>query len=114
MTTKLSTLALAVASASLITSTALASGFKLNEQSASGVGTAYAGRAAVVEDATTVYYNPAGMSKLTRPEISLGGTYINIDAKFSNGTRTNPAGVPSSMEGGYDNEIGRASRRERV
>lgn len=103
MTTKLSTLALAVASASLISSTALASGFKLNEQSASGVGTAYAGRAAVVEDATTVYYNPAGMSKLTRPEISLGGTYINIDAKFSNGTRTNPAGVPSSMEGGYDN-----------
>ncbi len=103
MKTRISTLALAVASASLFSSTALASGFKLNEQSASGVGTAYAGRSAVVEDASTVYYNPAGMSKLTRPEISVGGAYINIDAKFSNGTRTNPAGTPSSMEAGaYD------------
>src|SRR5690554_7702238 len=103
MTTNISKLALAVASASLISSTALASGFKLNEQSASGVGTAYAGRTAVVEDASIVYYNPAGMSKLTRPEISVGGAYINIDAEFSNGERINPAGTPSSMEAGaYD------------
>src|SRR5690554_5616703 len=102
MTTNISKLALAVASASLISSTAMASGFKLNEQSASGVGTAYAGRTAVVEDASTVYYNPAGMSKLTRPEISVGGAYINIDAKFSNGERTNPLGVSSDIEGGYD------------
>lgn len=103
MKTRISTLALAVASASLFSSTALASGFKLNEQSASGVGTAYAGRTAVVEDASTVYYNPAGMSKLTRPEISVGGTYINIDAKFSNGERTNPAGTSSKDETGvYD------------
>src|SRR5690554_3738165 len=113
MKTRISTLALAVASASLFSSTALASGFKLNEQSASGVGTAYAGRTAVVEDASTVYYNPAGMSKLTRPEISVGGAYINIDAKFSNGERTNPLGVSSDIEGGYD-QIGRASCRERV
>jgi len=103
MKTRISTLALAVASASLFSSTALASGFKLNEQSASGVGTAYAGRAAVVEDASTVYYNPAGMSKLTRPEISVGGAYINIDAEFSNGERINPAGTSSKYETGvYD------------
>lgn len=102
MKTRISTLALAVASASLFSSTAIASGFKLNEQSASGVGTAYAGRTAVVEDASTVYYNPAGMSKLTRPEISVGGVYINIDAKFSNGERINPAGTSSTVEGGYD------------
>src|SRR5690554_428498 len=103
MTTNISKLALAVASASLISSTAMASGFKLNEQSASGVGTAYAGRTAVVEDASTVYYNPAGMSKLTRPEISVGGAYINIDAEFSNGERINPAGTSSKYETGvYD------------
>lgn len=102
MKTRISTLALAVVSASVFSSSVMASGFKLNEQSASGVGTAYAGRAAVVEDATTVYYNPAGMSKLTRPEISVGGAYINIDAKFSNGERTNPLGVSSDIEGGYD------------
>lgn len=102
MKTRISTLALAVASASLFSSTAMASGFKLNEQSASGVGTAYAGRAAVVEDASTVFYNPAGMSKLTRPEISVGGAYINIDAEFSDGKRTNPAGTSSQAGDVYD------------
>lgn len=103
MTTKISNLVLAVAAATL-SSTAFASGFKLNEQSASGVGTAYAGRTAVVEDATTVFYNPAGMGKLKGAEISFGGTYINADVKFSNGKRTNPAGVRSEYEtGAYDN-----------
>lgn len=98
MTTRISTLALAVAAATL-SSTAFASGFIINEQSASGVGTAYAGRAAVVEDASVVFYNPAGMSKLERAELSVGGTYINIDGKFSNGQRTNPAGIPVDVEG---------------
>lgn len=103
MKNNISVLALAIAAASL-SSTALASGFLINEQSASGVGTAYAGRAAVVEDASTVFYNPAGMSKLTRAELSLGGTYLNVKGNFSNGSRTNPAGVPSAAEAGaYEN-----------
>ncbi|MEN9463822.1 MAG: FadL family outer membrane protein [Pseudomonadota bacterium] len=100
---KISTLALAVVSASFIAPAAWASGFKLNEQSASGVGTAFAGRAAVVEDASTVFYNPAGMSKLKRAEISLGAAYLNADVTFKNGVRNNAAGVPSTFETGtYD------------
>ena len=51
-------------SASVVAPSVLASGYKLNEQGASGAGNAYAGRAAVVEDATVVFYNPAGMVKL--------------------------------------------------
>lgn len=87
----------------LLTLPVFASGFKLNEQSASGVGTAYAGRAAVAEDASVVFFNPAGMTKLTRPELSVGATYINLDGRFE-GSRTNPAGTPSSFEtGAYDN-----------
>lgn len=101
-----SRLALAVAGASLLSSTAMASGFKLNEQSASGVGTAFAGRAAVVEDATTVFYNPAGMSKLSRAEVSFGGAYINVDAELTSGKRTNPAGVTSDFETGVFNNGG--------
>lgn len=100
MTARISTLALAVAAATL-SSTAFASGFMINEQSASGVGTAYAGRAAVVEDASVVFYNPAGMSKLKRAELSVGGTYIKLDGDFSNGTRTNPAN--SNVDEGMDN-----------
>ena len=87
---KISTLALAVVSASFITPAAWASGFKLNEQSASGVGTAFAGRAAVVEDASTVFYNPAGMSKLKRAEISLVRPMSTPDVTFKMACATTP------------------------
>ncbi|MFU1925145.1 outer membrane protein transport protein, partial [Klebsiella pneumoniae] len=43
-----------------------------NEQSASGAGTAYAGRASSALDASTIYGNPAGLSKLKRTEVSGG------------------------------------------
>jgi hypothetical protein len=39
---------------------ASASGFALLEQSASRLGTAFAGTAAAADDATTVFFNPAG------------------------------------------------------
>lgn len=41
-----------------------AAGFGLSEQSGSGLGNAYAGAAAVAEDASTLYFNPAGMTYL--------------------------------------------------
>lgn len=95
--------AVVLSATTLLTLPVAASGFKLNEQSASGVGTAYAGRAAVAEDASVVFFNPAGMTKLTRPELSVGVTYINLEGRFQ-GSRTNPAGTPSSFEtGAYDN-----------
>ncbi len=46
-----------------------ASGFALIEQSASGLGNAYAGGAAVAEDASTIFFNPAGMSRLSGKQI---------------------------------------------
>ena len=39
-------------------------GFALSEQNASGLGNAYAGAAAVAGDASTVWWNPAGMARL--------------------------------------------------
>ena len=47
-----------------IASQVRAAGFALHEQGASGLGNAYAGAAAVAEDATTVWWNPAGMARL--------------------------------------------------
>jgi long-chain fatty acid transport protein len=41
-----------------------ASAFALSEQNASGLGNAYAGAAAVAEDASTIYWNPAGMTRI--------------------------------------------------
>lgn len=72
-----------------------AAGFYLQEQSVSGLGTAFAGAAADTPDASTVYYNPAGMVNLTRPEIYFGATLLNPRADFDNtgSTYTAPAGL---------------------
>jgi long-chain fatty acid transport protein len=43
---------------------ASASGFQLMEQNASGLGNAYAGQAASAQDASTIFFNPAGMPKI--------------------------------------------------
>jgi len=70
------TLALSIAA---ISTHSLANGIAINEQSASAAGTAYAGRASSALDASTIYGNPAGLSKLKRREVS-GGLAV-IDAK---------------------------------
>ena len=64
--------------------TAGASGFQLLEQNASGIGNAFAGSAAVAENAGTVFYNPAGMTQLKGRNISAGFAYIEPSYKFSN------------------------------
>jgi long-chain fatty acid transport protein len=68
--------------------TAGASGFQLLEQTASGIGNAFAGSAAVAENASTVYFNPAGMTQLQGRNVSFGGAAINTSYKFSNGAST--------------------------
>lgn len=60
-------------------------GFALWEQSASGLGNAYAGVAAVAEDASTVFWNPAGMAKLgPGKHFSLAGHAIMPSTQFRN------------------------------
>lgn len=63
--------------------TAAASGFALIEQSGSGLGNAYAGGAASAEDASTIFFNPAGMSRLNGKQVVVAGHAIKPSAKFS-------------------------------
>ncbi|MGR6871144.1 OmpP1/FadL family transporter [Pseudomonas sp. HK3] len=77
--------------ASILPSLAMASGYKLNEQSAAGMGTAHAGRAAMAEDASVVFYNPAAMTELDRAQLTAGFTYINGNGEFD-GKATNVGG----------------------
>ncbi|MDR2306056.1 MAG: outer membrane protein transport protein [Paucimonas sp.] len=84
----------------LASSHLLASGFALNEQSVSGMGTGFAGRSSSADDATTVYGNPAGMSRLKRQEVTVGGAGIfaksDISGPGSNlGGRTHGDMVPT-------------------
>jgi long-chain fatty acid transport protein len=65
---------------------AFGSGFALFEQSASGSGNAYAGAGALAEDASTLYWNPAGMAKLPAgSQFAAGAHYIAPSFKFTDG-----------------------------
>ncbi|MGC3981550.1 MAG: outer membrane protein transport protein [Steroidobacteraceae bacterium] len=68
-----------------------AAGFALLEQNASGLGNAYAGAAAVAEDASTIYFNSAGLTQLKRPSLVMNAAAINIKSKFHNNASANAA-----------------------
>jgi len=61
-----------------------ASGFQLLEQNASGLGNAYAGSAAVADNASTIFFNPAGMTQLKSFEVSGGLAAVKPSFKFRN------------------------------
>lgn len=80
---------------------ASAAGFQLfGEQNAAGIGNAGAGSAAVAENASTIYYNPAGMTQLQRLEVSGGVTAVKTNFNFSdNGSSVGTALGPSGDGG---------------
>lgn len=63
---------------------AYGAGFALIEQSASGLGNAFAGGAASAEDASTIFFNPAGLSRLQGTQVIAAGHIIMPSAKFHN------------------------------
>jgi long-chain fatty acid transport protein len=79
-----------------------ASGFALTEQSASGMGNAYAGAAATAEDASTIFFNPAGMSYLPDSQLVIAGHAIRPSADFTNNGSRSGVGTPMAGGGGGD------------
>jgi long-chain fatty acid transport protein len=65
-----------IAALAAVSAPASAAFFQIAEQSASGLGNAFAGGAAIAEDASTVWYNPAGMTRFAGPQFIIGGSYI--------------------------------------
>ncbi len=59
-----------------------AAGFALIEQGVSGLGNAYAGAAASAEDASTIFFNPAGMTLLDGQQVVAGLHIIKPSTKF--------------------------------
>jgi len=84
----------------LIPSMGQAAGFALIENSASGQGNAYAGAAAHVTDASTIFFNPAGMMQLEGDSISIAGHFISPDATFTNNGSTLAGG--GTLDGADD------------
>jgi long-chain fatty acid transport protein len=67
-----------------------AAGFALVEQSGSGTGNAFAGAAASAEDASTIFFNPAGMAYLPGAQVVVAGHGVDFSAKCDNCTSTRP------------------------
>jgi long-chain fatty acid transport protein len=66
----------------------LAAGFYIQEQSVSGLGRAFAGEAAIASDASTIYFNPAGMTKLKAPEFQVAVHLLVPTAEVTDGGST--------------------------
>jgi long-chain fatty acid transport protein len=65
-----------------VTELAMASAFQLWEQSGASVGNYHAGYAASVEDASTAFFNPAGITRFKNQQLVLGAVGILSDFKY--------------------------------
>ncbi|MFJ2685773.1 OmpP1/FadL family transporter [Pseudomonas sp. NPDC087342] len=74
------TLSLAV---TLASTQLFASGFAINEQSISGMGTGFAGRSSSADDASTIFGNPAGMSRIKREQVTGGAAMLDAHTDIS-------------------------------
>lgn len=92
---KKSLLAVTIASTAMASQQAIAAGFQLNSQSATGLGRAFAGDAVIADNASAMARNAAAMSLFDRTEISLGFNVIDSEVKVKGSTYTSPLGSQS-------------------
>jgi long-chain fatty acid transport protein len=78
---------------------AWASGIWMYEHGTPEVGTANAGVAARAQDASTAMSNPAGMTRLERPEVMLGIQPIIMDVHFRPNASTTNTGPTGNADG---------------
>ena len=83
---------LIAASLAVMSADTFAAAFQLAEHSASGLGRAYAGEAAVADDASVVARNPALMSVFKEQQLSVAGVAVVPDVSLR-GTETSNASV---------------------
>ena len=81
-----------LAFATCLSSNAMAAGFYLQEQSVSGLGTAYAGQTAIARDASIIYFNPAGMTYLDGTQGNIG-VHLLLPSADIDDTGTSNAGL---------------------
>lgn len=93
-------LSLSTASILVFASTVQAAGFYIQEQSVSGLGNAFAGQVATPRDSSIVYYNPAGMTKLSGTHAHFGSHIIAPSSNLTDTGTTLSAGVVGANNGG--------------
>ncbi|OZS41423.1 outer membrane protein transport protein [Photobacterium sanguinicancri] len=95
------TIALAAALTFGVSTSATAAGFQLAEYSATGLGRAFAGEAAMADNAGAQFRNPAMLTYLKGTQVSTGAIYVdpNIDVKGNlHITKPVKASIPTEAE----------------
>ncbi|PCI67790.1 MAG: long chain fatty acid transport protein [Piscirickettsiaceae bacterium] len=90
------------ASLSVISTASLSAAFGIAENSALGIGNAFAGGAASAEDASTVWYNPAGMTRIKGNQVVQGIHLIAPSFDFDDEGSTKANGTPTGGDGSND------------
>lgn len=67
---------------------ALAQGFYVDEQSALRLGDAFSGGAAQADDASTAFYNPAGLTRLKQKQLTINLSTISVKSEFDGTSST--------------------------
>jgi len=70
-----------------------AAGFQLKEQSAEGQGNSFAGSTAKAYDASTIFFNPAGMSRLEGNQFQANASLIMPSAEYKHGSSSRAGGT---------------------
>lgn len=81
------------ATVALASQQALAAGFQLNSQSATGLGRAFAGDAVIADNASVMARNPAAMALFDEMSLSLGVVSITSKIEVKDATYTNVHGA---------------------
>jgi long-chain fatty acid transport protein len=87
-----------------------AAGFGLKEQGALDQGSAYAGATARAEDPTSLFYNPAGITRLDGYQISLNASFIDATSNaYAETASRSPLLGGTPVSGTTDGNIGSAA-----
>ena len=99
---------LTAAVAAALPGAVLASNFSLSDiQSTTNMSTAGSGGAAYAKDASTIWFNPAGLTRLNGKELTAGFNLVRLGANFSPTTAVDATGQPlSGNNGGNPGKLG--------
>ncbi len=85
-----------------VSSTVSAAGFQLAEYSATGLGRAYAGEAAMADNASAQWRNPAMLTYLEGTQVSVGAIYVNPNLDVDGSVDGSASGLPVSSASSDD------------
>lgn len=92
---------IAVSALMALSGAASGASFQLLEQSPAHLGKAFAGTASDITDASTVFFNPAGMSQLDGASATVGLNVVSTEATFTDNGSSFSGGNGTTDEYGY-------------